>query len=145
MAWTWGGRAACMELSAWLLLGGFSCLLDRAGAPAGHRVEGMLSLRAADFLKRRLLVGALRLDPDELRASGVGDCRPRHRGGRVRDVAHAGAIMGILSVVELAIASVLLWRRRGPRTPHLLAGLRACVVAWRYYRVRQRWPMAASP
>ena len=145
MAWTWGSRAALHGAvdRGWLL--GWILVLCSI-VPVRMlviRVEGMLALRAADFLKRRLLIGALRLDPDELRASGVGELVGHaSEADAFETVAHAGAIMGILSVVELAIASVLLWAGAGgpAHTAILIAwACVACVVAWRYYRVRRRW------
>ncbi|HEX6082921.1 MAG TPA: ATP-binding cassette domain-containing protein [Thermoanaerobaculia bacterium] len=143
--WTWGSRAALQGsvdpgwLVGWLLA---LCSIVPVRMLV-IRVEGMVALRAADFLKRRLLVGALRLDPDELRASGVGELVGHaSEADAFETVAHAGAILGILSIVELAIASALLWTGAGGAVHAALLvawACAACVVAWRYYRVRRRW------
>ena len=143
--WTWGSRAALDGtldrgwLLGWLLV---LCSLVPVRMLV-IRIEGMVALRAADFLKRRLLVGALRLDPDELRASGVGELVGHaSEADAFETVAHAGAILGILSVIELAIASALLWvGAGGPAHAVLLVAwaVAAAFVSWRHYRVRQRW------
>lgn len=144
-AWTWGSRAALSGSvdRAWLL--GWMLVLASI-VPVRMlvmRLEGMLALRAADFLKRRLLVGALRLDPDELRASGVGELVGHaSEADAFETVAHAGAILGILSIVELLIAATLLGSGAGgfAHAAILIAWvLAAGFIAWRYYRVRQRW------
>ncbi|HEU4887915.1 MAG TPA: ATP-binding cassette domain-containing protein [Thermoanaerobaculia bacterium] len=144
-AWTWGSRAALHgAVDRGLLLGWILVLCSIVPVRMlVVRVEGMLALRAADFFKRRLLVGALRLDPDELRASGVGELVGHaSEADAFETVAHAGAILGILSVVELAIASVLLWTGAGGPAHAAILIAWACiagVVSWRYYRVRRRW------
>ena len=143
--WMWGSRAALQgSVDRGWLLGWMLALCSIVPVRMlVIRVEGMVTLRAADFLKRRLLVGALRLDPDELRASGVGELVGHaSEADAFETVAHAGAILGILSVAELVIASTLLWTGAGgaAHAAILVAwACAACVIAWRYYRVRRRW------
>ena len=143
--WTWGSRAALAgSVDRGWLLGWILVLVSLVPVRMlVIRIEGLLALRMADFLKRRLLVGALRLDPDEMRASGVGELVGHaSEADAFETIAHAGAIMGILSAIELVIAAALLWLGAGGPAHAAVLLAWTCVAAaasWRYYESRAHW------
>jgi ATP-binding cassette subfamily B protein len=99
------GRPEAGWLAAWLLLllslVPFRLLATFAG--------GLLSLRAGTALKSRLLVGALRLVPDEVRQQGVGQLLGRVLESEVvATLALTGGFLGLTAVVELVLAALVL-------------------------------------
>ena len=105
--------------------------------------QGLLGIYGGGALKRRLLFGALRLDPDATRAEGAGQMLGRViESEAVESLAMAGGFASVMAVVELAMASQVLAAGAGGRL-HLLmlAGVAALAVvltaAW--VRGRDRW------
>jgi ATP-binding cassette, subfamily B, bacterial len=108
--------------------------------------QGVLGMRAGAALKRRLLDGALRLRPDEVRHQGAG----RFLGTVIESeamesLALSGGIAAALGAVELALAFAVLAGGAGGwmHAMSLIAWL--CVVgamAARYGRLRARWTAA---
>ena len=72
-------------------------------------MQGLVLLRGAEVMKRRLLFGALRLDPDVLRSSGLGQ-----RFGQTAEAeafeaaAYGGGLQALIGLVELLVAAVAL-------------------------------------
>lgn len=108
-------------------------------------LQGVLAVRAGAALKRRMLDGALRLRPDEVRHQGAG-----HFLGTVieseamESLALSGGIAAALGALELAAALAVLaagggWMRALPLVAWL--GVVAALV-WRYARLRGRWTAA---
>jgi ATP-binding cassette subfamily B protein len=72
-------------------------------------LQGQIALRAGVVLKQRLLVGALKLPPDEVRQQGVGALLARVQDADVLErFALDGALGAVLSAVELAVGGALL-------------------------------------
>ena len=108
--------------------------------------QGRLGIGAGVFLKRRLLDGALRLHPDELRPQGAGQLLGRViESDAVESLAVSGGFLALLGLVELAISIPILaggaggWAHVG-----LLVGWLIVVAALilRYRSVRSRWTEA---
>ncbi|HYH80133.1 MAG TPA: ABC transporter ATP-binding protein [Longimicrobium sp.] len=106
--------------------------------------QGVLGMRAGAALKRRLLDGALRLRPDEVRHHGAG----RFLGTVIESeamesLALSGGIAAGLGAVELALAFAVLAGGGWMHALSLASWL--CVVAAmaaRYGRLRARWTAA---
>jgi ATP-binding cassette, subfamily B, bacterial len=105
--------------------------------------QGLFSIRIGTLLKQQLLAGILRLTPDEIRLDGIG----RHF-GRVTEsevvelLALGGALLAILSLIDLVLAGVILSLGAGGGY-HVIAlavwlGV-AFVLARRHYKVQRRW------
>lgn len=98
---------------------------------------------AAACFKRRLLYGALRLDPDHVRREGAGQLL-----GRVLDaeaiegLALNGGLSAVLAVFEIAMSLFVLVNGAGGGSHAVLLlfwlGL-AALITWRYIHFRRRW------
>jgi ATP-binding cassette subfamily B protein len=108
--------------------------------------QGVLGMRAGAALKRRLLDGALRLRPDEVRHQGAG----RFLGTVIESeamesLALSGGIAAALGAVELALAFAVLTGGAGGWMHALSLAVWLCIVAAmaaRYGRLRARWTAA---
>jgi ATP-binding cassette subfamily B protein len=124
---------------AWLLLLGtvipFRLLTTFAG--------GRLSISAGTVLKRRLLFGALQMDPDEVRHLGIGQLLGRVIESEVvESMAITGGFVGLTAVVELVLAGFVLSAGAGGGVHvAMLAGLvlATFLLGRRYYRRRRQW------
>jgi ATP-binding cassette subfamily B protein len=66
---------------------------------------GAIAVTAGELLKRRLLQGAMRLDPDELRAEGAGSHLARvFESEAVETLALSGGLLSFAATIELAVA-----------------------------------------
>ena len=75
----------------------------------GTWLEGALALRAGALFKQRLLYGALRLEPEEVRHQGVGQLLGRViESEAVESLALSGGLLGALAAIELIIAFCVL-------------------------------------
>jgi ABC-type multidrug transport system fused ATPase/permease subunit len=105
--------------------------------------QGLFSLRVGGILKQQLLVGVLKLTPDEVRLDGVG----RHFGrvmesDVVEQLALGGGLLAVLSILDLCIAAVILAQGAGGwvQVSALLAWtLFAVVLARRHYAAQRVW------
>jgi ATP-binding cassette, subfamily B, bacterial len=105
--------------------------------------QGLVAISGGALVKRRLLAGALKLRPEEMRTEGVG-----HLLGRViesealESLALNGALTGIVSVIEIVIAAaiLLLAAESLPLSLLLLAWTVVLgALTWRYMRRRDHW------
>ncbi len=105
--------------------------------------QGVFSIRIGTLLKQQLLAGVLKLTPDEIRLDGVG----RHFGRVaesevVEQLALGGALLAILSLLDLILAAIILTLGAGG---WLQAGVLAAwvgfafVLARRHYLVQRTW------
>ncbi len=105
--------------------------------------EGIVALRAGTLLRERLLLGALRLAPEEMRHEGAGAHLGRVLESEVVELAGVtGAVTALLALVDLAGAVWVLSRGAGaPLVLLLLAGWLALIGALgRSLRIaRARW------
>jgi ATP-binding cassette subfamily B protein len=105
--------------------------------------QGRLSARGGALLKQRLLYGALRLTPEEIRHQGVGQLLGRViESEAVETLALSGGFLGLVAVIELAVAAFVLANGAGGLSHLLLLIIWLFLVgalAWRYYRQRREW------
>jgi ATP-binding cassette subfamily B protein len=133
------GRPEGGWLAAWLLLlltlVPFRLLSTFAG--------GLLSLHAGTMLKRRLLVGALRLEPDEVRHLGVGQLLGRVlESDAVASLALTGGFLVLTAALELVLAGVVLGLGASSSLHVLLLVTMVLVttlLTWVQARRRRRW------
>jgi ATP-binding cassette subfamily B protein len=134
-----GGRADRGLLAAWVLL-----LLTTIPLRLVETWSaGLFAVGAGGLIKQRLLQGALKLEPEEIRHEGVGHLLGRvFEGDAVESLALSGGLLGVVAAVELAFGAWVLWAGAG-RWLHvlLLAVWVALVVTlgWVYYRRRLAW------
>ena len=105
--------------------------------------QGLFSVAAGGLLKKRLLEGALRLHPDEMRLQGSG-----HHLGRVIEseavetLALRGGFLALMAVIDIVLAGLVLSAGAGGR--FLLLLLLAWVIVAvhlgrRFFIQRRRW------
>jgi ATP-binding cassette subfamily B protein len=108
--------------------------------------QGLLALGAGGLLKRRLLYGALRLEPEELRYQGAGQLLGRViESGAVESLTLSGGFLTLLAGVELIIAAIVLSMGVGGQLHTLLLlGWVALtlLMGWRYFRHFRHWSEA---
>jgi ATP-binding cassette subfamily B protein len=136
---TLNGRLEPGWLLAWLLL-----LLTLIPCRLlGTSVSGRLAIQAGAVLKRRLLFGALRLEPDEIRHQGIGQLLGRVlESGAIESVALSGGLLGVTAIIELILAAFVLGAGAGSwRHLILLVGtaIAAFCLGLRYYRRQRHW------
>ncbi len=106
-------------------------------------LQGAVALGAGALLKRRLLAGALRLEPEEVRHQGVGQLLGRVvEAEAMESLALSGGLLGLVAGIELALAVAVLALGAGgwPMALLLVAwtGV-ALALAGRYHRRRRAW------
>lgn len=102
-----------------------------------------LTTRAGALLKRRLLEGALRLEPEEIRHQGIGQFLGRVIDSEaVESLVLTGGHVGLIAAIELLLSLPILALGAGG-WPHALAlaawGAVAVSMWWRYVGVRRAW------
>jgi ATP-binding cassette subfamily B protein len=111
----------------WLVAWGLVLLSAIPLRAVGAWAQGSAGLRFAMLLKRRLLNGALRLEPEEVRHQGSGELLGRViESGAVESLVHSGGLTALLAVVELVVAATVLCLAPGGAIPAIAFG--ACVV-----------------
>ena len=105
--------------------------------------QGRLAIGAGGLLKQRLLFGALKLDPEEIRHQGAGQLLGRvMESGAVESMALSAGLLGVLSLVELALAAsvLVLGAGGGIHGVLLLATVAgALALGWQQYRRSGAW------
>ncbi|MBV9082277.1 MAG: ABC transporter ATP-binding protein [Acidobacteriaceae bacterium] len=72
-------------------------------------LQGVLVIRVGGLLKRRLLAGALRLNPEEVRHGGIGTFLGQAlEAEAIETLALGGGVAGLLAIVELGVAAFIL-------------------------------------
>jgi ATP-binding cassette, subfamily B, bacterial len=99
--------------------------------------QGLLAIGIGGFLKRRLLRGALRIEPEEMRHCGIGSFLSQtFEAELVETFALSGGIAGLLATIELAVSAGIL----GRLALLLLAWCALTVFCgWRFLRRFQLW------
>ena len=122
-------------LLAWLLV--LAAILPaRVMATAAG---GLLSVHAGTVLKRRLLLGALRMDADEVRHLGVGQLLGRVIESEiVESLALTGAFLGVTALIELVLAGFVLGAGAGGSVHAILLLGSALTASWLGFRYLQR-------
>jgi ATP-binding cassette, subfamily B, bacterial len=106
-------------------------------------LQGVVSIGVAALLKRRLLCGALRLTPEEIRTQGVGRFLGRVlESEAVESLALSGGFAALISVIEmLAALFVLSWGSAGTTLCLLMAAwvLLVAYPGYDFYVRRKSW------
>ncbi len=100
-------------------------------------MQGLFAIGLGGFLKRRLLCGAMKLGPEEMRHNGAGTFLGQAlEAEAVETLALSGGLGGVLASIEIAMALFVL----GRFAPVLLAwcGLTA-FAGWRFLRRYHEW------
>jgi ATP-binding cassette subfamily B protein len=140
-------------LASWAILGSLSLSghLDRGWLAAwalllvtfipfqllATRLQGSFAIGLGGWLKRRLLTGALRLKPEQMRHSGIGGYLGQAlEATSLESLAISGGIAGLLAAIELILAMFLLGR-------FAVVLLAWCALTWlvayRFTRRFERW------
>jgi ATP-binding cassette subfamily B protein len=100
-------------------------------------LQGLLAIGLGGLLKRRILAGALRLGPEEMRSQGIGSFVGQAlEAETVETLALSGAVAGLLAIIEIAISAFVLGRLS--ILLFVWCGI-TLVVALRFLRRHQRW------
>jgi len=106
-------------------------------------LQGLVSITVGGILKERLLYGALRLKPDEIRHQGAGQLLGKViESEALESLALSGGFLALVSVIELVLAAVVLGFGAGGVGQALLLVLwvaMAAVLGWRYFQEERRW------
>lgn len=109
-------------------------------------LQGYIAIAGGGVLKQRLLHGALRLEPEDVRTDGVGHLLARVLESDVLEtLALSGGFQALVALMELTFAGFVLWAGAGG-LPHalLLLGWTLVVLlgSWRYFHLRRGWTKA---
>ena len=99
--------------------------------------QGVLAIAIGAAIKRHLLVGAMRLHPEEVRLKGIGSILSQvFESEAFENLALKGSIAGVLAAIELVVAALVL----GAFSLLLLSFfLVATFLAWRFGRNYRSW------
>jgi ATP-binding cassette subfamily B protein len=105
--------------------------------------QGLVAIGGGALLKRRLLYGALRLDPEEIRHQGAGQLLGRViESESVESLALSGGLLGSFAIVELVISMAILKAGAGGwLSVLLLLGwvVASSLIGLRFWRRRRSW------
>ncbi len=108
--------------------------------------QGRFAIGAGSLLKQRLLCGALRLEPEEIRHEGAGQMLGRViEANAVESLTLSGGFLGVVAMIELSAAALVLSVGAGGWLHVLLLlGWLALALAlgWWHLRQRQAWTQA---
>jgi ATP-binding cassette subfamily B protein len=148
LSWWLIGKGALEGIfdSGWLLAWALLLLTIVPFRLLGTWLQGVVSIGVAALLKRRLLYGALRLTPEEIRMQGVGQFLSRVlESEAVEAMALSGGFSALISVIELLAALfVLSWGSAGSLLCLLLAAwiLLTSYFGYDFYVRRKSWTAA---
>ena len=104
-------------------------------------LQGRVSIDIGALLKRRLLYGALRLEPEEIRHEGAGQLLGRViESQAIEALTLSGGFLAMAAALELAMAAAVL-ATAVPALAILLAGCVAggAALAWTFFQRRKHW------
>jgi ATP-binding cassette subfamily B protein len=148
LAWGLLGRGALQGRldPAWLLAWGLLFVTVIPLRLWSTWVQGRLALGVGGLLKARLLAGALRLAPEEMRHQGAGQFFGRVlEAEAVEALALSGGLLGLLAGIEVAMAALVLGAGAGGGLQvGLLLGWLGVAggLGWHALRQRRRWTAA---
>ncbi len=129
-------------LTAWALL--FATMVPFRMISTWY--EGRVAVAAGGLLKQRLLIGAMRLDPDETRHDGVGKHLARVlESETIETLAMSGGLTSAAASLQLIVSAVVVGFGSGGwiHASLLLATMGACYLVGRRYFLRRRdWTRA---
>jgi len=145
-AWFLIGRAILVRgrlEEGWLLAWGLLLLTIVPFRMATTWLQGTIAIRAGGLLKRRLLAGALRLSPDEVRDEGSGRLLGRvMEAESVEQFALSGAHLALVGVIEVALSAFVIASGAGGLVSLGLFGAWTAallLLGVLYYRGLARW------
>jgi len=104
---------------------------------------GAIAVSAGELLKKRLLLGAMRLDPDELRLDGAGRTLARvFESEAVETLALSGGLLSFAASIELLVAlGIVTLGARAVLEGAVLAGVLVLLglLARRYFEEKRLW------
>ena len=105
--------------------------------------QGVFAIGAGSLLKERLLFGALRLEPEEVRREGVGQMIGRViESSAVESLALSGGFLGLVAAIELILAAVVLGLGAAGVVHVITLAVWvaiALLISWSYLRSRRHW------
>ena len=105
--------------------------------------QGTLAIYTSSLLKQRLLVGALRIDQDEIRHQGAGQLLGRViEAEAIESLALSGGFLALSAVVEIAMAAWVLSEGAGGGLHVVLLAIWlaiTCAMCWALYRRLRQW------
>jgi ATP-binding cassette subfamily B protein len=108
--------------------------------------QSELSMSAGALFKQRLILGTLKLDPEEIRNQGMGQFLNRvMESEAVEMLALSGGFTALLSFIELGLAAVILSRGSGgalSAASLMVWTAITLVMLWRYYQTSRAWTAA---
>ncbi len=108
--------------------------------------QGVVAVRAGSLLRRRLLAGALKLEPDEVRHEGAGHFLGRAIESEwIESLALGGGMTSALALVEIVMALAVMARGATPLAQSALLVVwiaLAAAVARGYWKARLDWTAA---
>ena len=142
--WIVGSGALSGRLDSTVLLGWVLLLLTLIPLRGFITwMQGLVAITAGGILKERLLAGALRLLPEEVRTQGAGQLLGRVLESEALEaLALSGGFQALVAIVEFALAAAVMAVGAGGLWQ---AGLLAlwialtCLLGVRYFREQSRW------
>src|SRR5215813_1029954 len=105
--------------------------------------QGRFAIGAGSLLKQRMLYGALKLRPEEIRHEGAGRMLGRViESNAVESLALSGGFLGVVAIIELIASAMVLSLGAGgwPQVLALVAWVAlAASFGWRNFRRRRDW------
>jgi ATP-binding cassette subfamily B protein len=145
--WLMGEAALSGRLDrGWLMAWGLLLLTMVPLRLVSTWLQGLMGIGVGGLLKLRLLAGALRLEPDEIRHQGAGELLGRViESEAVESLALTGGFLAMVAVIELALSGAVLYAGAGGGLQALsLVGWVAvtCWIGWRFFGDDDRWTQA---
>ena len=145
--WTLGLGALSGNLSHdWLLAWGLILISSVLPRQWSTWAQAKLAVGVGTLMKRRLLQGALKLEPDEIRHQGAGQLLGRViESEALQGYALIGGFMATVGGIELVMAAWVLGQGAAGGFHVLILmlwSLALGIVGWRFYVLRRRWTEA---
>jgi ATP-binding cassette subfamily B protein len=106
-------------------------------------LRGGIAITTGGLLKERLLAGALRLHPDEIRHQGVGRFLSRViESDALESLALSGGFLALVSIIELVLSAFVLGAGAGGALHAFLLAVWTLFLAalgWRYFKRQRKW------
>jgi ATP-binding cassette subfamily B protein len=145
LAWWILGKAALGDQldRGWLIAWAMLLLTAVPFRLFATRAQGLFAINAGSLLKQRLLYGALRLEPEEVRREGAGQMMGRViESAAVEHLALSGGFLGLAALLELAMAAAILALGAAGALHTAALVIWTAIALWiifRHLRSRRHW------
>jgi ATP-binding cassette subfamily B protein len=130
----------------WLLAWGILLLSTIPVQLIVNDAQSELSIGAGAIFKQRLIYGALKLEPEEIRHQGMGQFLGRvMESEAVEMLAFSGGFTALLAFIEFGMALFILSKGAGGGLQAAILGLWIIItlsMLWHYYRASRDWSSA---